>query len=133
HVVLVDLDRDTKKLMTRTAEELAKPSDGFDAELAIVRDLDAAWFFYDTNKDGVFDTVVYTRDFQGGIADNVLRLDPGGEKVTVLPAGGPAFRPELVHATPKAQAKLAALVTGMKERAVQQKVEIERKRKAAAE
>jgi S1-C subfamily serine protease len=133
HAVLVDLDRDTKKLATRTAEELAKPNDGFDAELAILRDLDAAWFFYDTNNDGVFDTIAYTRDFATGIADNVIRLDPGGEKVTILPAGGPAFRPELVRASAKAQAKLVGLVAAMKDRAREQKLELEKKRKAATE
>jgi hypothetical protein len=133
HAVLVDLDRDTKKLATKTAEELAKASDGFDAELAIVRDLDAAWFFYDTDNDGVFDTIAYTHDFATGLADNMMRIDPSGEKVTALPAGGPAFRPELVRASAPAGAKLAALVAGMKERAVQQKQALEQKRKAAAE
>jgi S1-C subfamily serine protease len=133
HAVLVDLDRDTKKLATKTAEELAKAGDGFDAELAIVRDVDAAWFFYDTDNDGVFDTISYTHDFATGLADNVIRVDPSGEKVTALPAGGPAFRPELVRAPAKTAAKLAALVLGMKERAVQQKLAQEQKRKAAAE
>lgn len=133
HAVLVDLDRDTKKLATKTAEELAKASDGFDAELAIVRDLDAAWFFYDTDNDSVFDTIAYTQDFATGLADNVIRIDPSGEKVAALPAGGPAFRPELVRAPAKAAAQLAALVAGMKERAVQQKQALEQKRKAAAE
>ncbi len=133
HAVLVDVDRDTKKLATRTAEELATPKDGFDAELAIVREVDAAWFFYDTNNDGVFDTVAYTRDFATGLADNMVKVDPAGEKVTNLPAGGPAFRPELVRAPAGVRARLAALVGAMKERAIQQKLEQERKRKAAAE
>ncbi|HWO26532.1 MAG TPA: trypsin-like peptidase domain-containing protein [Kofleriaceae bacterium] len=133
HAVLVDLDRDTKKLATKTAEELAKANDGFDAELAILRDVDAAWFFYDTDGDGVFDTIAYTHDFATGLADNVIRIDPSGEKVTVLPAGGPAFRPELVRASGQTAAKLAALLTSMKERAVEQKRALEQKRKAAAE
>lgn len=133
HAVLIDLDRDTRKLATRTADELAKASDGLDAELAILREVDAAWFYYDTDGDGAFDTITHTRDFAGGVADNVIKLDPTGEKVTVLPPGGPAFRPELVRAPGKAKDKLAALVAGMKERALQQKLEQERKRKAAAE
>jgi S1-C subfamily serine protease len=133
HAVLVDLDRDTKKLATKTADELAKAGDGFDAELAILRDLDAAWFFYDTDGDGVFDTIAYTHDFSTGLADNVIRVDPSGEKVTTLPAGGPVFRPELVRAPAKTAAKLTALIASMKERAAEQKRAIEQKRKAAAE
>jgi S1-C subfamily serine protease len=112
HVALVDLDRDTKKLATRAAEDLAKPGE-FDAEIAIVREVDLGWFFYDTDGDGAYDVVTFTRDFDKGIADNVFKLDPTGEKVTVGQPGGPAFRPELVHASPKAKDKLAALVARM--------------------
>lgn len=62
-----------------------------------------------------------------------MRFDPGSEKVVTLPAGGPAFRPELVRAPLPARTKLTALVRAMNERAVQQKLEREQKRKAAAE
>src|SRR5262249_1140606 len=75
HVALIDLDRDTKKLATRSADELARPGE-FDAEIAIVRDVDMGWFFYDTDGDGAYDTVMFTRDFAKGIAENVFKLDP---------------------------------------------------------
>ncbi|HEU0031084.1 MAG TPA: trypsin-like peptidase domain-containing protein [Kofleriaceae bacterium] len=113
HVVVVDLDRDTKKLATRTPSELAKPGE-LDAELAIVRDVEAGWFYYDTDRDGAYDTVLYTRDFAAGQIDNAFKLDPTGEKVTVLAMTGPAFRPELVKASGKAREKLTAIVDSMK-------------------
>ncbi|MCW5801187.1 MAG: trypsin-like peptidase domain-containing protein [Deltaproteobacteria bacterium] len=125
HAILVDLDRDTKKLATRTPRELARSQDGMDAELAILRTHELAWFFYDTDDDGAYDTVIFTRDFSKGVADNIFRLDPTGEKVTVDTAtGGPLFRPDLLKkASPVAKEKLAALVASMKVTMAKQKAE----------
>lgn len=111
-VVMVDLDRDTKKLATRQAPELARQGE-FDAEIAVVRDLNMGWFFYDTDNDGVYDTVAFTKDFSKGIADNWFKLDPTGEKVTTTAGGDAAWKPELVKMSPKAKDKLNKLVADM--------------------
>jgi hypothetical protein len=125
HAIVVDLDRDTKKLATRTARELASRSDGMEAEFGVLRQHDLAWFFYDTDNDGAYDTILFTRDFNKGVADNIFRLDPTGEKVTTdTTTGGPLFRPELLKkASPAAKEKLAALVGSMKLTMAKQKAE----------
>ncbi len=110
YIALVDLDGDTKKLSTSAPQDLVG-EDKFDAEIAIVRFFDLAWVYYDTNKDGVFDVVLFSRDVSTGRVDNAFRLDPSGEKVTLESVAGPLLRPELVGASARAKAALAELFT----------------------
>lgn len=108
YAALIDLDRDSKKLASRTPDELAQPGE-FDAEIAIVRMFDVGWVFYDTDKDGAFDVIVFSRAFSSGNADNVVRLDATGDKATVIGSSGPLFRPELLKLNGKTKDKVAAI------------------------
>lgn len=95
HVIVIDVDRDTPRMATSTPDELAS-ADKFDAELAIVRLGQLGWVYYDSDGDGVFDLVRFTRDIQKGTVDNVLRLDPSGLEVESEAPRGDLFTPELV-------------------------------------
>lgn len=110
HVVLVDVDRDTKKLATLTADEVANP-DKFDAEVAFLRLHDAAWAYYDTNGDGAFDVILYTNDVHTGKVDNAIRLTPDGKDAGSAGADGGLFRPDLVKAGAPLKAKLERLAS----------------------
>jgi hypothetical protein len=116
-VVIIDLDRDTKKLATSSPEDLAR-DDKFDAEVAIYRQGNLGWIFYDEKNNGVFDHVIFTRDFQGGVADNELTVSPTGEKVDSVAPSGPLFRPELVARSPQLQERLRSLFRQMQLRAL---------------
>ena len=107
-VVLVDLDRDTKKLATSDAQELAF-RDKFDAEVAVVRRYDAAWAYYDTNGDGAFDVVLFAKNARSGKVDNAVRLTPDGRDAGALAGSGGLFRPDLVKSSAAAKARLEAL------------------------
>ena len=114
--LLIDLNRDSKRLATATPDELAD-EDKFDAEVAILRHVDLGWVFYDGNDDGVFDRVLFTRDFASGSVDNELELSPTGDEVTSVAPTGPLMRPELVARTPATRAKLQEIFDAMQSRA----------------
>ncbi|MEQ9321065.1 MAG: trypsin-like peptidase domain-containing protein [Polyangiaceae bacterium] len=115
-VVLIDLNRDSKRLGTSTPEELAD-EDKFDAEVAILRHVDLGWVFYDENDDGVFDRVLFSRAFASGSVDNELELSPTGDDVQSVAPTGPLMRPELVARKPAARAKLQEVFDAMQARA----------------
>jgi S1-C subfamily serine protease len=110
HVVLVDIDRDTPKLATASPEDLAS-ADKFDAEIAIVRLGELGWVYYDTDGDGAFDLVRFSRDLAKGTVDNVLRLDPSGTRVTSESPTGELFTPELVSSSIGMRARLMIVLS----------------------
>lgn len=115
-VVLIDLNRDSKRLATATPDELAD-EDKFDAEIAILRHVELGWVFYDNNDDGVFDRVLFSRDFLSGVVDNEIELSPTGDEVRSVSPTGPLMRPELVARKPGTRDKIQAIFDAMQTRA----------------
>ncbi|MBL8608822.1 MAG: trypsin-like peptidase domain-containing protein [Myxococcales bacterium] len=100
-VVMFDLDGDTKDLATKSADDFVRQQT-FDWEAAIVRSGRLAWAYYDTNGDGAYDLVLFTRDVKKGMIDASYALDRTGEKVTYMPVAGTSFvQPERVTKNPK--------------------------------
>jgi S1-C subfamily serine protease len=95
-VALVDLDGDTKALATRSPDDLVRQQ-SFDAEAAFLRLGRLAWAYYDTDRDGAFDLIAFTKDATRGTIDAAYQLNRAGDTVTPLrDAKGSIFQPERV-------------------------------------
>ena len=105
-VAMLDLDGDTKDLATKGADDFVRQQ-SYDWEAAFVRQGRLAWALYDTDNDGAYDVVLFTRDVKKASVDAAYRLDKTGDKVTPLAdAGASIFQPERVSKNPKVQASL---------------------------
>jgi hypothetical protein len=111
-VVLIDLDGDTKKSATSTPKELAN-ADKFDAEIAYIRLFSMTWAYYDTNRDGAFDLVFFSKDASRKTVDNAVRLSPDGKTATSEPGSGALLRSDLVPSSAATRAKIEALFAGL--------------------
>jgi S1-C subfamily serine protease len=81
--ILFDLDGDTKDVKTKAPEDYTRQR-SYDWEIAMVREGRLAWILYDTDNDGAYDLVHFTRDVAKKTVDAAYTLDRGGEKVTQL-------------------------------------------------
>lgn len=104
--VLIDLDRDTEKLSITSAMDIIS-DDTFDAELAVFRLFDAAWAYYDTDKDGAFDVILFTNDVTQNGIDNAIRLTPEGKDSNVITNLEALYQPELIRTSTANKTKLA--------------------------
>jgi S1-C subfamily serine protease len=101
-VVMVDLDGNTKDLATKGAEDFSRQQ-SYEWEAAFIRQGNLGWALYDTDNDGVYDLVLFTRDVKVGEIDASYTIDRGGEKVTQLPSTkGSIVQPERITKSPKA-------------------------------
>ena len=66
-----------------------------------------AWAFYDTDKDGIFDEVLFSRDLSKPKVDAAFHLNRAGDVVTLLPEmTGTPFQPERVTRNSQEAAEL---------------------------
>ena len=101
-VAMMDLDGDTKDLSTKVAEDFIRQQ-SFDFEVAFIRTGRLAWAYYDTDNDGAFDVVLFTKDVDKGKIDAAFTLSKSGEKVDRIPdPKGVILQPERVGKNPKA-------------------------------
>lgn len=101
-VVMVDLDGDTKDLATKSPEDIVRQQ-SFDYEVAFIRTGRIAWAYYDTDMDGAFDVVLFTKDVDKGNVDAAFTVSKGGEKSTRLDGvKGTILQPERVTRAAKA-------------------------------
>ncbi|MBS2016149.1 MAG: trypsin-like peptidase domain-containing protein [Deltaproteobacteria bacterium] len=100
-VAMLDLDGDTKDLATKAPEDFVRQQ-SFDFEVAFIRTGRLAWAYYDTDNDGAFDLVLFTKDVDKGTVDAAFTLNKSGEKVDRVEAKGAILQPERVGKSPKA-------------------------------
>ncbi len=120
---MFDLDGDTKDLATKGADDFVRQQT-FDWEAAIVRSGRLAWAYYDTNGDGAYDLVLFTRDVKKGAVDAAYTLDKTGDKVTfTASAGASLVQPERVTKNPKVAAAIRDAFTRLVDSATEKERE----------
>jgi S1-C subfamily serine protease len=116
-VAMVDLDGDSKDLATKSADDLVRQQQ-VDWEIAFYRIGKLLWAYYDTDGDGAYDVVLFTRDASKGNLDAAFTLSKSGDKVThEAAAKGSVFQPERVAKDPKRIAALREVYTRVVESA----------------
>lgn len=115
-VAMVDLDGDTKDLATKAADDLVRQQQ-YDWEAAFYRVGKLVWAFYDTDNDGAYDVVLFSRDAKKGSVDAAYTLNKSGDKVTFSDAKGSVFQPERVAKDPKRVAAMREVYTRVLESA----------------
>lgn len=90
-IMLIDADRDTKIGAKDDADDLVR-GDKFDADIAIVRDNDMAWVFYDTDQDKKFDLVLFSDKAGIGATSRAFRLEGDRIRVDSEHASGKLYR-----------------------------------------
>lgn len=104
-VAMVDLDGDTKDLATKAADDLVRQQQ-YDWEAAFYRMGKLLWAYYDTDADGAYDVVLFSRDAKKGNVDAAFSLSKSGDKVTHLDVKGQVLQPERVAKDSKRAAAL---------------------------
>ncbi len=126
-VAMVDLDGDSKNLATKSAEDLVRQQD-YDWEAAFYRMGRLVWAFYDTDADGAYDLVLFSRDAKKGAVDAAYSLNKSGDKVTFLEGQkGSVFQPERVTKDAKRVASLKDVFTRVMESANEDEDEKDKK------
>jgi S1-C subfamily serine protease len=105
-VALVDLSGTTKGVATKTPDDFVREQ-SWAASVVFYRMGRLAWAFYDTDKDGVYDEVLFTKDVDKATVDAAFHLNRTGDVVTLLPnVAGTVFQPERVTKNAKAVTEL---------------------------
>lgn len=116
-VAMIDLDGDSKDLATKSADDLIRQQQ-VDWEAAFYRIGKLLWAYYDTDGDGAYDVVLFTRDAAKGQIDAAFSLNKSGDKVTHLDKEkGSVFQPDRVAKDPKRAAALKEVFTRVVESA----------------
>lgn len=106
-VALVDLDGDTKGLASKGADELVRQQ-SFEWEVAFMKRGNLLWGFYDTDNDGAYDLVLFSRAADKGTVDAAYTLSRSGDRVTAIPPAGVVLQPERVTRGAAEQAAITA-------------------------
>ncbi|HQP37371.1 MAG TPA: serine protease [Polyangiaceae bacterium] len=104
--ILIDADRDTKIGAKEDADDLMR--DGkFDADVAVVRENDMSWVFYDTDQDKAFDLVLFSNKSGVGASERAFRIEGGRLRADPGIASGKLYRHKDIF-------KSAKVATGFK-------------------
>jgi S1-C subfamily serine protease len=106
-VAMIDLAGLSKGAATKSADDFVREQ-SWAARVIFYRMGRLAWAFYDTDKDGIYDEVLFCRDLSKPKVDAAFRLNRAGDSVTLLPAvTGTVFQPDLVTKNPKEAVELS--------------------------
>lgn len=106
----IDVDGDTKGTATKTPDDLLRQQT-FDAEVTFARAGKMGWAFYDTDGDGGYDLILFSKDLHKDGVDAAYRIGKGGDTTSSapIPKGG-LFQADLVtRANAKSKADLAKI------------------------
>lgn len=105
-VALIDLDGDTKEIATKGTDDIVRQQ-SYDWEVAFYRTGRLVWAFYDTDGDGAYDLVLFTKDVKKPKIDAAFTVDRSGDKVTFLEKGGDTIiQPERASKNAKTQSAI---------------------------
>ena len=98
---MVDLKNSSKGAATKSIEDILRDQSG-DSQVTFIRMGKTAWAYYDTDSDGNYDDVLFTKDLGKDKVDGAFHLNRAGDVVTPLPdVKGSLFQPERVTKNPQ--------------------------------
>ncbi len=98
---MVDLKGSSKDAATKSIEDIMRDQ-SWDSHVTFIRMGKTAWAYYDTDSDGNYDDVLFTKDVDKSKVDAAFHLNRAGDVVTPLPdVKGSLFQPERVTKNPQ--------------------------------